>query len=167
MLKGVLFRALVSYEIIHQRNTVTITDKVFIEKIENETRGIEDFTLAQIAAIGSKLTTDHLSFTFENQSQDLSKVLKSRKANCVGYARLFNSICEYIISSNHLEEQFSTNHIVAKIYFFNYELTQLFDAAFFKDHDFVQIVDLDKEKHLFFDPSLKDYIGVGEVRLVN
>jgi len=104
-----------------------------------------------------------LSFTFKNKSQSLPKILESGKANCVGYSRLFNSICQYIISSNHLEQQFSSSHVIAKIYFLNYDINQLFKSSFFQDHDFVMISDKGNKIEYYFDASLEDYTGVGKV----
>lgn len=84
---------------------------------------------------------------------------KKSKANCVGYARLCVSICNYGFRQNHIQAK--AKPVVGYVYLWNINLCKLIShntsgrlSLFTKDHDFV---DIDGK---FVDPCIYDILDV-------
>ena len=163
--KGTIFRSLIKYNLIFERNTENLQSQELIKLIDSEILKINNLKINDIIEISSKLTNRHLSFTFQNIPQNLTSIISSKKGNCVGYARLFNSIFNYIISKKGLNEKLNSKHLVANIYFLGIDLRNILTNPFFSDHDFISIIDIENNKTIYFDPSLNDYSGIREVEL--
>lgn len=132
-------------------------------KIEKRLERVAIISVTDLTDIAAEFTNEQLSFSFENFPQNVNSVLENGSANCVGYARLFNSICNFIIEKRKMGSILESQHLVAKIYFLGIELNALFESPFFSDHDFVKVVDKNRNEVIYFDPSLDDVFGVGEV----
>jgi hypothetical protein len=52
----------------------------------------------------------------------------------------------------------------AKITFLDFDLHQLTDSPFFKDHDYNVVEDMQSGERLFVDASTKDVLGIGIVK---
>ena len=122
------------------------------QRIANETQGLDEAGMVQYSL---RLTDELLDFSEVNN-------INNGKANCVGYALLCSSICNYGLSVNQLEGRCkpvvgyvtcgginmcsALKWIVSKKY-----------TSFVKDHDFVEY-DL-KSMVIYFDPTLHDLIN--------
>ena len=100
-----------------------------------------------------KLTAKPLTFS---AIQDKLGDNKVSKTNCVGYARLCASICNYVSKQNHI--QVKAKPVVGYVYLWNINQsvqvhkphTSSKLALFTKDHDFVEI------DGKFVDPCIYD-----------
>ena len=112
-----------------------------------------------------EITSEYLDFTFENTSTDLNSLLKSGKANCVGYSVVFNAILNYLLDKTKTETilDFTTEHVVGQISVNGININELFTDPFFKDHDFIIIDYLKSNERIGVDPSLYEYFGIKRV----
>lgn len=113
-------------------------------KISRDTKGYTD---AQIIEYSINLTADELRFSKQND-------ISSHKANCVGYAQLCCSICNYAFIVNHSKSRAKPVIGYIKILGFNiHPLAQALLPAlknFVANHDYVQC------GTRYFDPSIYD-----------
>ena len=130
------------------------------ERITNETQGMDEM---DIVNYGLRLTGKLLDFSEKNN-------LKGGKANCVGYAQLCASITNYGLKTNKREG--SCKPVVGYVTWAGMNLcTILSDIVpneynnFVKDHVFVEC-NL-KDKTIFFDPSIYDYLGTKALTTIN
>jgi hypothetical protein len=163
--KGEVYRALIKYQSVNERYNEVLKDNGLIKAIDFELSELGLLGKESILKIAQKLTNENLRFTASNSSQTIPSTLSNHKANCVGYARLFNSICNYIIKKEKLENHFEANHIVAEIYLLNFDIGNFLSYPFFKDHDINRITNLKSGEETYFDPSLNDYVGIGVVKV--
>ena len=120
-------------------------------------------TIEKIVQISRSITTQELSFTTTQISRNPNDLFISKKANCVGYAAMFNSIANYLIQSNHLELKYAANHRIGRLELLGFNLHAFFNSPFFRDHDYNEIIDLQKRNTLAVDPSVTDYLGIDYV----
>ncbi len=160
--RGPIFRTLIHYSETGTRKHINIDDAQLIENIEASI-GDPNMTFEQLVKLSSKLTNDRLSFTFLAASRDPNQVYQSKKANCIGYAALFNSILNFIIEKKKLNETYQVQHLIGKLDLLGFDLHNLSDDAFFKEHDFIRIKNKKTGKDLFVDPSIGDYLLIDYV----
>ncbi len=160
--RGSIYRFFITYKKTAVRETVVLTNKELIKRIDIEIKE-KKRTIEEVIELSNKITSDVLSFTFAKVSGNSNAVLKEEKANCIGYASLFNSICNYIIIKQKLTNQYKCVHLVGELDFLGFDIHHVFNNPFFKDHDFNQIEDLMKNKTYSTDPSLCDYFYIDYV----
>lgn len=132
-------------------------------KIENETKGMDEI---RIARYGIKLTSDILDFSEKNN-------LRNNKANCVGYAMLCRSICEYAYRVNGLNTE--VYHVRGYIEnSFGLNICELLKSIvpksyknFVKDHDFIEIHPINNNRIYYLDPTSYDVIGLDNFTVIN
>jgi len=90
-------------------------------------------------------------------------VSELKKANCIGYSALFNSIGNYLIRKQNLSDKFEFSHLVGKLNVFGFNIHNLFNSPFFRDHDFNEIKNNLTDEKTFVDPSLRDYLRIENV----
>lgn len=156
LLKGVIFRQLFHYQHFEERYSQQLTDEAFQQHIQNTK--VTD--LASIAQQAHLLTAKQLSFTFQAASNQPNELLQTNKANCVGYAALFQAIATLLIQQNGLEDQIEVRHVVGKIHFLGVDLHQIIQHPFFKNHDFNQLHNLKTGELLYTDTSVYDYLHI-------
>ncbi|MFK7969958.1 MAG: hypothetical protein AB8F95_06300 [Bacteroidia bacterium] len=142
--RGMLFRALVSYQTTGERAVRSMTD-IDIK----ETNLPTDQSLSFVA--------DKLSFYTGPCNPDPNVSIQTGQANCVGYAAMYASLMA-------AHPDYKVKHCVGKIYVLGMDVHQLFDHPFFHDHDFNQIIYRTTGKIMLVDPSVYDMLGVVEVR---
>lgn len=120
------------------------------EKIQTEGMGLTPEGCVKYCL---KLTSNNLRFTERNS-------IVNGKANCVGYAILCSSICNYALQINNLD--YKSRPVVGYVTFYGINLCNVLKALapqkwknFVKDHDFVEL-ELN-DNIVFFDASLYDY----------
>ncbi len=164
LLRGVIYRSLISYNEMGSRQEIKITDKSLIEKIELESANCT-IDIHNIARIANKITITELTFTTKQCSNDPNRLIHSKKANYVGYSAMFNSIVNYLIRQNGLESQIQAKHNIGQLNIIGMDLHQFFKSSFFKDHDYNEIRSSVTTEVLLVDPSLSDYLGIKRVSL--
>ena len=122
-------------------------------RIQKETQGMDK---AEVIDYSVKLTAKLLTFS---ATQGKLGDNKKSKANCVGYARLCASICNYGFRQNHIQAK--AKPVVGYVYLWNVNLCKLIShntsgklSLFTKDHDFV---DIDGK---FVDPCIYDILNI-------
>ena len=100
------------------------------------------------------LTAELLEFSEKND-------IENGLANCVGYARLFTSICNYALEVGGYEGR--VKHVAGYVTWHGINLCDVATFVlpkeyknFFKDHDFIEL-DYD-DKYVYIDPSMYDLI---------
>lgn len=108
-------------------------------------------------------TAEKLEFSFGNCASDPERLLLSKKANCIGYARLFCHLFEKNTASGKFPE-WTAQPYIGHISIFGKNIHPYVRHPFFKDHDFVIINNRVTGEKIAVDPSLYDYTGIGYVR---
>ena len=86
-----------------------------------------------------------------------------KKANCIGYSSLFNSIVEHLIKEQNAENDYRARHLIGRLEFVGFDLHQLFKDPFFQDHDYNEIENIHTKERIYVDPSLSDYFRINRV----
>ncbi len=120
-------------------------------------------TINEIIEMSNAITSDYLRFTFNKASSNPNVISKNKKANCIGYAGLFNSVGNYILEKKKLKKSYKFTHLVGKLEVLDYDIHSLIESPFFKDHDFNKVENLKTGKVYFIDPSLTDYFFIYSV----
>ncbi len=103
-------------------------------------------------------TANRLEFAAKND-------IANGKANCVGYARLAADICNDVFKQNNIKAKAKPvvgHYYVGSINIHDIVLKYITDDKtknFWKDHDYVQILDLSNNVIGSFDPSVYDLTG--------
>ncbi len=164
LLNEPLFRLLISYQPLDSRPPIHLTDFNLKRILDQKTEG-RDLNIDDIVELASELTTSHLSFTPDKASANPNELVTTKKANCVGYAAMFNSIASYLIKKEELQEQYSVQNKVGKLYILGFDLHQFSNTPFFKDHDFNLITNSTTGEKYGIDTSVSDYLGVDYIRV--
>ncbi len=162
LFRGFLYRTLVNYSKIEIRNNIELTDKNLIEKINEQTEN-KTLSIEEIIELSNRMTSEELNFTFDKISSNPNLVSELKKANCIGYSSLFNSIGNYIIGKQKLTDKYEFKHLVGKLDFFGLDIHKLFNSPFFKDHDFNEIKNKLTNEKIYVDPSVRDYLRIDNV----
>jgi len=163
LFKGWIFRQLITYSNIGSRENIEITHSNLLEKIRLKSSD-ESMTIEKIVQISRSITIQELSFSRTQISRNPNDLFNTKKANCIGYAAMFNSIANHLIHSNNLELKYAANHQIGRLELLGFNLHAFFNSPFFRDHDYNEIIDLQKRKTLAIDPSVTDYLGINYVR---
>jgi len=159
LFRGWVYRATVSYVPVGERPHIALQDEDLIALLQTQ-RIKEPLSLKEIARIANKMTCRKLQFIGQSASANPNGILKTGKANCMGYAALCNAIAQYLIEANQSSQKFETKHLVGKMYFLGFDLHQFFSDPFFRDHDYNQIRNLETGEMIWLDPSVSDYSGI-------
>jgi hypothetical protein len=150
------------YEKIGERPAIKIEDDKFIQMIDSISKDRE-IDMNEVVEISSLITRKNLRFTFDNADEDPNKLIYTRKGNCVGYSAMFNSVANYLIKQNDLEDKYESSHLVGRLKFMGIDVHRLFDDPFFRDHDFNAIVNLDTGEIINIDPTVNDYLRISRI----
>ena len=135
------------------------------ERIDREVSSLEE--PQAVIRYSCRLTAELLSFS---QKNDIS----NGKANCVGYARLSSTICNYALEQKSIQgadgsiNKIKAFPVVGTVHFAGINLNKLSQKilphkhrSFFKDHDFME-VDLG-DYSIFVDACLYDLFGTNNL----
>lgn len=162
LFKGSLYRWLVNYTEIGTRPAIEITNTALIASIENKTAN-KSIHFASIITIADEITKETLTFTFDKASNNPNALFQSKRANCVGYAAMFNAIATYLIQKHQLQQELKATHKIGHLYFLGINLHQFFESPFFSDHDFNELLNKQTGEIVSIDPSVSDYLGIERI----
>ena len=162
LFRGFLYRTLVNYSKVNVRNNITLTNKNLIQEIDKRTNG-KILSIEEITKLSNSITSEKLNFTFGKISNNPNNAAELKKANCIGYSALFNSIGNYIIVKQNMTNKYEFNHLVGRLDVFGLDIHSLFDSPFFRDHDFNEIRNKQTDEKIYVDPSLRDYLRIGYI----
>jgi len=160
--RGFIYRQIVNYTEIGLRDEIEITNRELIRKIEAKSKN-RNIDLEIIAEIAEKITSEELNFTMNRTSNNPNVMIDTNQANCVGYSVMFNSISNYLIRMNKLQNQFEAKHKIGELDLLGINLHQFFESPFFRDHDFNDLTDKETGKIISVDPSLSDYFQIKRI----
>lgn len=137
-------------------------DKELRERIKHDVTSMDDpHTVVRYSCI---LTSELLSFSQKNN-------ITHGKANCVGYAQLSSSICNYAIYTLSIQmkdeslKQIKARPVVGTVHYAGIDLNKISQyilpdkyKPFFKDHDFMEI-DFGNNDIKYVDSCLFDIFG--------
>jgi len=162
LFKGRLFRCMVTYEEVGQRQIITLQDTGMITDIQQR-RNNRVLSLEEIVEISQSVTTERLRFTTGRAYSNPNTIIRSGEANCVGYSALFCSIADPLFHEQHSGHSFRVRHLVGHLSFLGVDVHQFFSSPFFRDHDFVEIENITTGEKIFVDPVVSDYLGIDRV----
>ena len=160
--RGPIYRHLITYHPTAIRPEIPITNQALMDQID-EQAGQREMNMAQIICIANGITGKVLQFTTDRALSNPNELLRTRRANCIGYAALFNAIANYLIRKNHLQDQIAARHQVGRLTLAGTDLHQFFDDPFFRDHDFNTLTDLASGAVIAVDPTVSDYLWIERV----
>ena len=155
--RSFLFNVFFKYQIVGQREISTMQNKNSTDIKENNVQEIIEYNLDKTSSI--------LSFTFDKCENNPEKLIKTQKANCIGYSALLASSIINSIETNNFNTEWKVKHQVGEIYFLNININQYLKSDFFKDHDFVTIENIKTKEIIAVDPTLYDYFRINNIKL--
>lgn len=162
--RGSIYRLLIKYSDVGTRPEIQITNQNLISKIKSSS-SYKAIDSREIAKIATEITNEQLKFTTKNAISNPNQLIHIGKANCVGYASMFNSIANYIIKENNLQSELKAEHKIGKLELFGVNIHPYLKSPYFKDHDFNEIKNLNTGKSIFVDPSLSDYLHIDRIMM--
>ncbi len=108
-------------------------------------------------------TAEALSFTTGAAANDAAGALRSGRANCVGYAALFQRNCDEQLQRAGLDHEWRVLHLRAQLYCGSFNMHRLFSSPFWKDHDICVVENRRTGERIHLDPSLFDALGIRQV----
>ena len=109
LFRGIIFKLAIKYNEIGSRPEIEITNQKLIEKIERNSEK-KEIDLKKILEIADKITKEELKFTTNRASNNPNELINTNQANCVGYSAMFNSIANYLIRKNKLQNEIESEH---------------------------------------------------------
>ncbi len=166
LLRGPVFRALVSYHHVATRQTgvAVLTDPQVTATLRLWARDNPDATMDRISRRALQLSARQLRFSTQQGGRDADSLVVSGRAHCVGYARVYCAATATIIAELNQQGRYRCEHRVAKLHLLGWNVHAYIDHPFFRDHDYASILDRDTQRSLAVDPSLHDYLRVDRVR---
>ncbi len=166
ILRGPIYRQLVQYQVVGERQLIPLTDPELLAIIDQEAEG-DIRGIQEIIHIGLQITNQTLHFTTGKASRNPNQLFRTQKANCIGYSALFHSVVHHLIHTYDFSQRIKPKHLIGKIHILGIDIHPLFDSPFFKDHDFNQLTDLETGKVYHIDPSVSDYLYIRFVTAEN
>ena len=162
LFRGFIFRFAINYTEIGSREKVEITNQKLIGKIISRSKG-KRIGVESIAEIADQITRSELRFATSQTSNNPNELIDTKKAHCIGYSAMYNSIANYLIVRNDLQNEVESKHLVGKLDLFGINLHQFFDNSFFRDHDFNEVTNKRTGEKIFIDPSVSDYFRINKI----
>ena len=160
LFRGWLYRQLVTYKSAGFRPNYPATNKTLIDYLNASNTKQYKLNAAQIVKQSLVITSQKLNFTAGKNDNDPNKLIKTKKAHCVGYASFFATTCNYLMKQNGLGDTWKAKPRVGQLYFLGANIHRYFNSPFFKDHDFVTIENEKTRQVLAVDPTVDDYLDI-------
>lgn len=156
--KGCLYRKLVTYKSIGNRESYDATNKELISYIESHTNNTDTLSINEIIQLSLKITSKHLNFTSNTNENNPNNLIESKTAHCVGYASFFATTCNFLFKKFNYSQKWKAETKIGQLYIFNNNVHKYINTPFFKDHDFVIIKNNITNEIIATDPTLHDYL---------
>ena len=167
LLRGILYRHIVTYKSIGQRTNYIVMNDRLIQYIEENCTKKDSLNIEAVIKESLSLTSKALNFTFSKNSRDPNILIDTKKANCIGYATFFSTVCNYQLKKYNLSEHWVTSSEIGQLYVLGINIHNYFDSSFFKDHDFVIVRNKTTRDFFAVDPSINDYFHIDYVAFEN
>lgn len=104
------------------------------------------------------LTIKRLSFRKKQLLRDVNDV-ENNKAHCVGYSAVHSANLNYAFKALGWQ-QYTAQHQRGKVFFLGIDLCAYAPSSFFKDHDYVTVMDVPADKLYQTDAGLYEFLDV-------
>ena len=160
LFRGYIYRHIVTYKSVGQRQNYSVIDDKLIDYIEMNLGDKKDLDIKNIIEIGLSRTSKQLNFTASKNDNDPNKLINSKTAHCVGYSSFYATTCNYLLKKNNLADIWTAKPQIGQIFLFGINIHKYFKSSFFKDHDFVTIENKITGKVFAVDPTINDYLYI-------
>ncbi len=156
--RGPIYRNIIHYHEIAERPGISLTNDDLLAQLDTDLK-----SLSEMINMAKRATTKRLKFTTGDASRNPNSIYVTGQANCIGYAALFNAIANQLIINQGWEGRYVARHLVGKMDFLGWDLHQIIDHPFFRDHDFNVIIDLETGEKIYIDATVSDYLWIDRV----
>ena len=164
LFRGWLYRHLVKYQSIGLRANYLAHTHNLIVYIDTNTGHEPRLDIKAVIKIALSLTSKQLNFTTGNNANDPNILIDTKTANCIGYAAFCATTCNCLFKKYELFD-WEAKPQIGQLYLMGTNVHQFFSSPFFKDHDFVLIVNKTTGETLAVDPTLNDYLYIDFVAI--
>ncbi len=167
LFRGPIFRFFISYHhsSIHPENLAC--PAVLQQELDKWARQYPEATLADKIQFAQTITAKSLNFVNHPTSSELEQMIVNGSAHCVGYARFMVVCIQQLCKTEFEQQQLSISRARGRLHFMGFDLHRLFSSPFWKDHDYVMIIDRAQPQVLGYDPVLYDYLDVSSIKLTD
>jgi hypothetical protein len=158
-----IFNLIVDFEPVHEVPIEKLESKYWKHKVEGIIENNEGEDLHLINAKILTLLANQIEFGKEQSSNSVNEFRRNSVAHCVGFASLNASLLNYAIEIME-EEGVTVKHTRGHVNVFGKRITNSLNSKFFKDHDFVQIIDTKNKKSYFSDGSVYKYLKINKIK---
>ncbi|MBK8807631.1 MAG: hypothetical protein IPO21_13740 [Bacteroidales bacterium] len=166
-MRNAIVSSILEYKTLEERKLFYKPDTNFVAFCNNQMSNIEEHTIELIIKKSLLVTSKQLNFTTSKAENNPNLLLKSEKANCVGYAQFYALVCNILLKKSNLDNDWIAKAYVAQLYVFEKNVHYYLSSPFWKNHDFVIIKNLKTNERIAVDPTLHDYFLIDKVALKN
>ncbi len=156
-----IYDGLTSYKPINTQEAIGLTNLDLKTQMDHYIENNPTLDIRPLMVHCANITAENLSFSSSSGSTSVNSLALTKKTHCVGYASFANSLIQYAIKKLDMEEAFISSQQRGKIYILGIEITNRLNLSFFKDHDYIQVIDVEKNDTIMLDPVLYDYFRIG------
>ncbi len=161
LLRGPLFRALFHFDALEERHTASQSPAPSSDPIHPTASDVNTVDACIDAALDE--TAAALDFTTGPAASDAAGALRSGKANCIGYAAVFQRNCEARLAQAGLYGGWRVLHLRGLLYCGDFNMHRLFSSPFWKDHDICAVENRASGERLHVDPTLFEALRIRRV----
>lgn len=158
--RGYIYRQLVTYKSIGDRQNYSVVDDKLVDYIEKKIGNKKNLDITEIIKIGLSTTSQQLNYTASKNDNNPNKLINSKTAHCVGYASFYAATCNYLLKKNNLSSIWTAQPQIGQLYLLGTNIHKYFNSSFFKDHDFVIIENNTTGEVFAVDPTINDYLYI-------
>lgn len=160
LVRGPLYRLLVTYHVVGDRPSYAITAPEPINFIEKQVSGKKLPTVMPLLKQDWPPQPPHYTITAEQNSSEPNRLIHTRTAHCVGYAAFCAAVCAYLLEKYNLSDEWTARPYAGQLYVLRQNVHLYINHPFFKDHDFVLLQNKRTGEILALDPTLFDFSGI-------
>lgn len=161
--KGDLYRALVQYKPIGQRENIRLDNDRMLQQLDAWLMAHKNAGLDETVSFARTFATSGIRYTFGKCSTNPNRVKDSRQTNCIGYSALFQSVVQYLLEKQGRSGKVTAEHKIGQLYLAGYNLHRLFKDPAFKDHDYNVVHDHASGERYVIDPTISACLGINTV----
>jgi hypothetical protein len=140
LIKGIIYRQLVDYQEVNQRNLIPIDNKIIKNDLDIFLNKNPNATVEEIVEFSLNFSTKNIKYTFGKCSVNPNNLIENKLTNCIGYSALFNAVSRYLLDKKGFNSV-KSEHKIGHLFFIGFNLHSLFKNPAFKDHDYNVITD--------------------------
>lgn len=164
LLRGPIFRLCFQYQSQRTIPLPALHEAALKQQIRMAVLSLPDDDIKAWAYFAQRFTAQRLQFSSKAKSSLPDKVWRSGEGHCVGYAALAGAVLREVVRQKGNSSKYKIEQVRADIYLFGFRLTGPNRAAFFRDHDYISVTNVESNHQLHFDPSLYDYLRIKSIQ---